>query len=450
MHKIIPFRENNYHPNFPDRNLHLQTFSEKFDWSNFQNAIFFKNINTSEKKCIEIVEKADNTYLLHTSYFIGIDWLNKNKDVAVYVEPKPDSDDIKIDYMQMLISCIRNSEVASHMKNLYEIKFNEGFIEIEHRKDLLTPLLVVHFLNLLKIIVRKGLKKSYYKIERNLNSKIKGKVNISQTIKENILKNKPLKTVCQYNEFGFNNIENRLLKHTLLFVKKYLSIFPNFSAFSKDIMPIFNYCLPAFHEVDENIEIKSIKGLKTNVFYKEYSEAIRLANLILKRFQYNIKNIEDQSKKVKIPPYWIDMAELFERYCEIKLRKIFEPEDIKVGYSYGEGNDIRSSIGSIRPDFIVKGIVIDAKYRLLYLNGWDKDNMAQLSLYSRNKEIRARASLQNNEEPKIVFLYPSISSKEDCSIDDIQTLDKLGKDYKSEDFYETYKIPIQLPVIKNT
>ena len=76
--------------------------------------------------------------------------------------------------------------------------------------------------------------------------------------------------------------------------------------------------------------------------------------------------------------------------------------------------------------------------------------MAQLSLYSRNKEIRARASLQNNEEPKIVFLYPSISSKEDCSIDDIQTLDKLGKDYKSEDFYETYKIPIQLPVIKNT
>ena len=73
MHKIIPFRENNYHPNFPDRNLHLQTFSEKFDWSNFQNAIFFKNINTSEKKCIEIVEKADNTYLLHTSYFIGIE-----------------------------------------------------------------------------------------------------------------------------------------------------------------------------------------------------------------------------------------------------------------------------------------------------------------------------------------------------------------------------------------
>ena len=206
MHKIIPFRENNYHPNFPDRNLHLQTFSEKFDWSNFQNAIFFKNINTSEKKCIEIVEKADNTYLLHTSYFIGIDWLNKNKDVAVYVEPKLDSDDIKIDYMQMLISCIRNSEVASHMKNLYEIKFNEGFIEIEHRKDLLTPLLVVHFLNLLKIIVRKGLKKSYYKIERNLNSKIKGKVNISQTIKENILKNKPLKTVCEYPLLPQNHV----------------------------------------------------------------------------------------------------------------------------------------------------------------------------------------------------------------------------------------------------
>ena len=46
----------------------------------------------------------------------------------------------------------------------------------------------IQFLNLLKSIVRKGLKKSYYKVQENLNNKVKGKILVSTHIKQNIFK----------------------------------------------------------------------------------------------------------------------------------------------------------------------------------------------------------------------------------------------------------------------
>ncbi|MBL0146075.1 MAG: hypothetical protein IPP48_10150 [Chitinophagaceae bacterium] len=85
-------------------------------------------------------------------------------------------------------------------------------VPIEQVEDLLSPLLIVKFLNTLAAIVRKGLKKSYYKKQQNLNSRIKGKILVSQNIKQNILKNKFTSTFCQFEEFGINSLENRLLK----------------------------------------------------------------------------------------------------------------------------------------------------------------------------------------------------------------------------------------------
>ena len=115
----------------------------------------------------------------------------------------------------MLFSALKHPEVAKHTEDLYEIKWKDSPIEISQQQDLLTPLLVVQYLSLVKEIVRKGLKKSYYKVERNLHAKVKGKVLISQTIKQNLLKNKPLHTYCSFDEFGLNNLENKLLKKAL-------------------------------------------------------------------------------------------------------------------------------------------------------------------------------------------------------------------------------------------
>jgi 5-methylcytosine-specific restriction enzyme subunit McrC len=384
-------------------------------------------------KCIEISQDITSKKL-NTNFYIGTDWLKKN-EVAIYVEPKLNEEAQQADYLKMLFSCLRHSDVVTYTKDLYEIKFEEPFIEIEQKQDLLTPLLVVQFLQVVKTIVRKGLKKSYYKVEHNLNAKIKGKVLVAQTLKQNIIKNKPTKTFCQYDEFGFNCIENRILKKTLIFVQKYLALFPNYSIL---VSPVINYCLPAFHEVDENIDLKTLKGITHNSFYKEYKEALHISSLILKRFGYNIKEIDTLiNKTVKVPPFWIDMPKLFELYVLGMLNdKYFNNIKFQIQGTYGQ------------PDFVLVSdnvkMIIDTKYKRKYQQEkYQAEDIRQLSGYARDTKVLSRLGFITQEEQDKVI---------DCLIiyPDQTASDKLADDLKENPingFTRFYKMAVKLPVI---
>ncbi|MBK6771284.1 MAG: hypothetical protein IPG78_03915 [Ignavibacteria bacterium] len=132
--------------------------------------------------CVEIKENR----MLHTIYYIGVDWINN--EVPIYVEPKLNENTKETDFLTMLFSALNHPEIAEYCDELFEIKFHDTQIEINQQQDKLTPLLIVLFIRLVQEIVRKGLKKSYYRVEKNLNSRIKGKILVSRTIKDNIIK----------------------------------------------------------------------------------------------------------------------------------------------------------------------------------------------------------------------------------------------------------------------
>jgi 5-methylcytosine-specific restriction endonuclease McrBC regulatory subunit McrC len=397
------------------------------------SSILFKQ--REDCKCIEITQDGTSKKL-NSNFYIGTDWLSKN-EIAVYVAPKLNDEAQQTDYLKMFFSCLGHSDVASYTKNLYEIKFEEPYIEIEQKQDLLTPLLIVQFLQIVKTIVRKGLKKSYYKVEYNLNAKIKGKVLVTQTQKHNIIKNKPTKTFCQYDEFGFNAIENRILKRTLVFVQKYLALFPDYS---KLATPVINYCLPAFYEVDENIDLKTLKGITYNSFYKEYKEALHISSLILKRFGYNIKEIDTLNNKiVKVPPFWIDMPKLFELYVLGMLKdKYFNSIKFQIQGTYGQ------------PDFVFVSanvkMIIDTKYKRKYQQEkYQAEDIRQLSGYARDSKVLSKLGYITEEEQEKVIdcliIYPDQTASE-----------KLADDLKEKQisgFTRFYKMAIKLPVISN-
>lgn len=397
----------------------------------FPSSILFNK--QEDAKCIEIIQKESIKHI-HCNYYIGIDWLIQN-ELAVAVAPKLNDQSQQTDYLKMLFSCLRHSDVAKSIQNLYEIKFDEPHIRIEQKLDLITPVLVIQFLQLLKAIVRKGLKKSYYRVERNLTSKIKGKVIISKSLKQNIIKNKPHKTFCEYEDFGFNGIENKILKHTLKFVQKYLSSYPQYTEYT---VPIINYCSPAFDDVDEIIDSHSIKKLTQNSFYKEYKEAIHLSNLILKRFGYNFKEVGMQpSQKVKVPPFWIDMPKLFELYVLGLLKDRFSNQiHYQFSGNYGE------------PDFLLVSenykVIIDTKYKKIYqFNRYDPNDIRQISGYSRDRKILTLLGYKTPaEQTKIVdclIIYPDQNMSEE--------LPPNLKAYPIEDFAQFYSIAIKLPTI---
>lgn len=215
--------------------------------------------------------------------------------------------------------------------------------------------------------------KTTYKVHNNLNSKVKGKILLSKTLKNNIFNNKVTHTFCQYEEFGYNSLENRLLKKALLFVQRYLPIFKmKESQIYAD--EVFNYILPAFENVDDTVNLNDIKHTKTNVFYKEYEEGLRLARLRLKRFGYNITTI-DKKDKVKKPPFWIDMSKLFELYVLGLLKHRFGKKiDFQAKGKYGY------------VDYLLKDnnfkFIIDAKYKPKYSEEYQAEDIRQLSGYA--------------------------------------------------------------------
>lgn len=401
--------------------------------ANVKEIIFCDN---KEKKCIEF-KFSQGSITLHTNYYIGVDWLNKN-DTAIYVAPKLNEERKETDYFQMLFSCMKHSDISAHSKDLYEIKFDEQYIEINQKQDLITPLLMIRYLQVLKSVVRKGLKKSYYRVEQNLSSKIKGKVLVSKTLKQNILKNRPNKTICNFEVYGVDSIENKILKSALKFVEFYLV---KYRQFSDCFLPLLSFCKPAFYEVDDSsFDLNLIKKIKINAFFKEYKEALDLAEMIIKRFGYNIREMD--KKVVRVPPFWIDMPKLFELYVLGLLKEQYGSKiQFQAKGNYGE------------PDFLLitesEKMVIDTKYKRIYQNNdeyqnrFNSDDIRQICGYARDRKILKRLGYTDEDMQDIVvdclIIYPDQNYSE--------ILPKNLKVHSIDQFTKFYKIPVKLPTL---
>lgn len=415
----------------------------KADETRFDKSLYtssFPKKKGDDLSCFFLSKKTDTEFHLNTSYLIGVDWIKQN-ETALYVAPKLNSKHYnletneklyEVDFISMLFTAMQHVDVSKEIDELVIVKWDEPKIEISQKEDLLTPFLVIEFLDVLKKIVRKGLKKSYYKIERNLNSRVKGKIMVSSTIKHNVVKNKNLYTYCNYEEFGLNNDENKLLKRTLVFIKKYLPTYCMLT--NSDLLKnSLNYISPAFQSIDDDIELNEIKHYKKNVLYKEYDEAIRLAKLILKRFGYNISNTVNT--KISTPPFWIDMSKLFELYALGLLKDQFKN---KVDYHYTDyGNEL---------DFILNTddykMVIDAKYKLKYLNGKYDEDARQVSGYARLQSVYKSFDKKYPESIDCLIIHPD----QENGITDFKGKDLREKSIPS--YYGIYKIGVKLPVIK--
>jgi 5-methylcytosine-specific restriction enzyme subunit McrC len=308
---------------------------------------------------IEFDEKQQE-YKFCTSYFVGADWIIENK-LSIYVQPKLNKEKTEINYLSMLFEAMREPINSEHLDGLFEIYFNKPQIEITQEQDILTPFLIVQYLQILKRIVQKGLKKTYYPIVQNLESKVKGKILINQTIKTNLVKNQITKTLCRYDEFGLNGEENKILKKALLFSQRAIYSYDDLIKNNDVIINLFNYINPAFETVSDNILIEKIKNFRPNPMYKEYGQALKLALLILKRFSYNITETENTKKLT--PPFWIDMSKLFELYIFKKLREINTKNNEVIYHQKTHYQEL---------DFLINSedmkMVIDTKYKPRYEN----------------------------------------------------------------------------------
>ena len=395
--------------------------------------------NKKDSYCFTFLKSENNIYQFETSYFIGVDWIVENK-LPIYIQPKLNTEEKEIDYLSMLFEALKEPENFNHLDNLYTIDFNAPLIEIKQYQDLLTPLLLVEFLNVLKRMVRKGLKKSYYKVTENLNARVKGKILISKTIKQNHSRQKMLYNICKYEEFGYNSIENRVLKKALLFTQSALNSLNGKS--DDNFNSLIAYISPAFEKVNANVNIKELKAIKPNPLFKEYSQALKLAKLILKKYGYNISRTN--SINVKTPPFWIDMTQLFELYVFKKLREVF-PRRNEVKYHYTTNyQELDYLINSNEKN---TKIIVDAKYKNRYQYGnISKDDARQVSGYARLKSVYKELNMEDSRQLiDCLIIYPNQELE-----DNIDFVSRYENNLEVDNNYmQLYKLGIKLPFIKN-
>ena len=365
-------------------------------------------------------------------YYIGCDWLIEGEH-AIAVEPKMGN----LDYWKIFSACFNSPITSEKISSIYQIDFTRQPINMGQTTHDITPLIVFHFLLLVKNIANKGLKRDYSNVEENLQSKIKGKMLFSLHVKKNFLSGHRERNFCRYGEYSTDCMENRVLKKALCFVKAYMTA--TMGKMDK-ALGTFNFCFSAFEAVSANIETWQIKQVKTSAFHKEYTEAIRVAKIILQRFGYDINRTRMDNHQ-KVPPYYIDMPLLFECYIYTKLIEkygstiYYHPSSAQRSADFGKGKD------GVSPADEEK-VIIDAKYKLRYNEKNEIDDIRQISGYARTVGIRIMVGVgDDGYVVDCLIIYPDRDGIENFTEDKI-----LDHAQKLNNYIKFHKIGIKLPV----
>lgn len=229
-----------------------------------------------------------------------------------------------------------------------------------------------------------------------------------------------------------------------------------FKANQQDVRNLISYCRPAFELIGEEVEMYQLKHLKANPFFKEYKEAIKTGQYILKRFAYNITHTTEQ--KVETPPFWIDMPRLFELYVYHQLLKANPERKDHLHYQFSTyGNALDLLIAAEKGS-----IVVDMKYKLHYKHGHIHEDIRQVSGYARLNTVRKECKITDDSNINCLIIYPKVDDADlvDYSLDSISELLKIGEDkekmiekdienvYSIKPYYKVFKLGVTLPMIK--
>lgn len=388
--------------------------------------------------CLRLTRESD-AIRATGSYFVGVDWI-KEEDVAVQVSPKL-NDGFEIDYVRMLNEALTETDNYKHLKDLLTIHFEKPSIRISQQQDLLSIFLITEYLNILHRIVRKGLKRSYYRVEETLNNKVKGRIQVCRTIQRSLAKGRITDNVCRYQVYDIDSPANRILKKALAFCGKQVGVYRNAldtSVLERKIRQI----KPYFERVSDEISVKSMRTFKGNPVFKEYYTAVEYAQLLLRRFSYDITLAG--KKEIDTPPFWIDMSKLFELYVYSKLRAVFTGRK-EVQYHVNAHHQELDYL--LKPAEWAEPYVVDAKYKPRYGEREDItiDDAREVSGYARLSWVYSELDMDADAVApiKCLIIYPDQEQEERF------TFSKTDEPQfeKVSEYVRFYKVGIKLPVI---
>ena len=382
---------------------------------------------------LELVEWCKRTDFLpeayYASYKIGAEWIDEQESLIVTTKHKME----QIDFVRMFMTCFTSDLSLASFSTIYEIYIDKPSIKAPALQSVVSPLLVLHFLGVVSRI--KELKKGYVSRSENL-KKVKGRISILKNERQNIAIRRYDRVFCEYDEYSADIPENRLIKKALLFSQRLLQSLNERSAAVAKLR--LNKSLALFSEVSDKVEIKQVKRLRAHKLFTNYNEAIRLAKLILRLFDYNISKVG--SHEGKVVPFWLDMSLLYEHYVYGLLHE-----------AYREGITYQFEGETGIPDFLYKSeeykAILDTKYIPKYEEkSLDNDVVRQLSGYGRDLRILTHLEYKDVSPIPCIIIYPKEGKRKNNPFLGNNLRMLCGKSLKG--LLEFYKIEVSLPTIR--
>jgi 5-methylcytosine-specific restriction enzyme subunit McrC len=380
-----------------------------------------------------------NDTILQASYYIGASWLVENES-AIVVTPKMGN----IDFVEMFITALAvdSDPEVNYFSRCYGIEFNAPKITVEKNLCQVTPLILLHYVTLLEKLVKRGLKKGYVNQEDNLNSKIRGRIYVPAHVQQNVCTQREDRAYCRFQEYTEDIPENRLLKKALNFAYRGICSYKSFDEYRAELQSRLNRLFATFINVSSDIEIYQVARVSCNKLFRHYSEAIRVAKMLLRHFDNSIRNV-DREESYETAPFWIDMARLFELYTYSKLNDRY-PGQIEF--------QEKGCVGTCDYLKIAKGdsaerLILDAKYKPYYEKesiSWD--DVQEISGYARDKIILEKlcwfkdGKLNVQDVPPCVVIYPEYGEEDGTFGDNL-----LDNAQEVSNYTNFYKIAIKVP-----
>ncbi len=339
----------------------------------------------------------DSPWGYYASFKIGAEWIDRDETLVVTAKRRMEN----IDFLRMFMTCFTSNLAVDSFAEIYEIDLDKPAIKAPGLNSVVSPLIVLHFMGVVNRI--KSLKKGYVHRQENL-KKVKGHIKLLKNERTNIASKRYDRIYCEYDDYSVDIPENRLLKRALRFSLSLINSMNSSQTVYPEVKRLVLKNLAKFDNVSDDVSTYSIGQIHSSKLYREYAEAIRLAKIILRHYDYNISKVGVQAEKV--PPFVLDMSLLYEHYV---YGLLYEAYHEKISYQFS------SETG--KPDFLYKSrdfkAILDAKYIPKYESDkLDTYVVRQLSGYSRDllilKHLGYEEICEQSPPPPVpcIIIYP--------------------------------------------
>jgi len=338
----------------------------------------------------------------------------------------------------MAARCLEHPRVAAHMERCFYIWPEKEPLQSDIAGDF-RLLVVAQYCRELAELCKRHLRKEFVHVSDNLTGRVKGRILVEENIRQNLVRGRPDRTVCRYQVHSLDSPLNQILRSALEQCLKELRRYRGNSGGMDKIREWARQCQSTLAGVKlRRIHPAEFSSIHLGGLKKAYKKPLNLAKTVLSMLG------SDPSGEIRTttPPFALDMNELFERYCEVLLRKELNGKDnLWVGF-HDNNLGYRDEI-LVRPDFIIENnSIIDAKYKY---NWPDKPNnttsedtkrwdIFQMLVYSRHKAVESILK-DSSSELKLTVMYPTLKETDRVTV--------LKKDL-GEWAIDTY--PVSLPI----